>query len=83
MDVTFFFVVKVLRSMPTTMLDSLKKTGKEFRIQGGVSSAMTQTELEGLELASTLYTTQQVKICRTATHYSLLCYVIIFKQYIY
>lgn len=46
--------------MPTTMLLSLMTTGKEFRWQGGVSSAMTQTRLGDLESASTLFITQQV-----------------------
>jgi len=54
--------------MPATMLHLLMKTGKEFRWQGGVSNAMTQTESGGLESASTLFTTQQVKLYTTNTH---------------
>lgn len=48
---------KVLLSTPTTMRRSLTTTGKEFKWQGGVSSAMTQTKSGGLESASTLFTT--------------------------
>lgn len=37
------------------------KTGNQFRKPGGATSAMTQTKSGGLESASTLSTTQQVK----------------------
>lgn len=47
--------------MPTTMPPSLKKTGNPFRKLGEVTNVMTQTKSEGLELDSTLSTTQQVK----------------------
>lgn len=60
--ILFFFVLpKVLLSTPTTTLLSPMMTGKEFRWQEEVSSAMTQTKLADLESASTLFTTQQVK----------------------
>lgn len=55
------FSLKGLLYMRTTMQPSLMKTGNPFKRLGEVTSAMTQTKLGGLELASTLSTIQQVK----------------------
>ena len=43
--------------MPSTMLSLLRMTGMAFKLQAGVSSAMTQTKLGGLGLDSTRFTT--------------------------
>lgn len=57
-----FFSPKGLLFMPTTMQPSQMKTGNPFKKLDEVTSVMTQTKLEGLELDSTLSTIQQVKL---------------------
>lgn len=48
--------------MHSTMLSLLKRTGRAFRLQVEVSSAMIQTEWADLVLDSIQFITSQVKL---------------------